>query len=99
MRRLRSFMSNVVVIIRSVACSPASIRRAGRSRKISTDGGEVPFSAQDVLDRALLADREDDDRHTVFLGKRERRRIHDLQAPVQRLLMVEAVVSGRLRVL
>src|ERR1700732_2121577 len=55
-----------------------------------TDRGEVPFSAQNVLDRALLPDRKHDDRNPVFLGKRATRGVHDLQPPVQPLLMVEA---------
>src|SRR5215469_18013873 len=62
-----------------------------RGQRALADGREVPSSAQDVLDRAMLADREHDDRHTVFLGKRERSRIHDLQPAIHGFLMVEPV--------
>src|SRR4029077_1000680 len=62
------------------------------------DDGKAPFSAQHLLDRALLPDREYDDRHTVFLGKREGRGIHDLQAFIQGLLMAEAIVALGFRV-
>jgi len=55
------------------------------------NGREVPSSAQNVLDRAMPADREYDDRHTVFLGKRERGCVHDPQAAIHGFLMVEAV--------
>src|SRR5690349_5896136 len=55
------------------------------------DRRKVPSSAQDVLDRAMLADRKHDDRHTVFLSKRERGRVHDLQAPIHGFLMIEMV--------
>src|SRR5579864_876802 len=57
------------------------------------DDGKAAFSAQHLLDRALLPDREYDDRHTVFLGKREGRGIHDLQAFIQGLLVAQAVVA------
>src|SRR3974377_382016 len=54
------------------------------------DSRKVSSSAQNAFDRAMFADREHDDRHTVFLGKRERGRVHDLQAAIHGFLMVEA---------
>src|ERR1700733_14891546 len=76
-------------------------RSSGRYRPLcrepSADSGEVTLPAQDSLDRAVLADRENDDRHPVLAGKRERRAIHDLQVAVERLLMVEALVALGLR--
>src|SRR5579863_9298888 len=98
MRRLRSFMSNVVIVMtRSNDTFPAVV--GAPVTRTLTDGGEVPFPAQNVLDRAMLPDREHDDRHMIFLGKRERRRIHDFQAPIQRLLMVEMLEPGGFRIL
>src|ERR1051326_7947702 len=55
----------------------------------SADSRKVPFAAQDVGNRALLQDRELDDRHAVFLGMRERGCIHDFQALIERFLVVE----------
>src|SRR5271168_4777045 len=67
--------------------------------RLLADNGKAPFSAQHLLDRALLPDREYDDRHTVFLGKREGRGIHDLQALIQGLLMAQAVIAFGIRML
>src|SRR5947208_6639495 len=62
------------------------------------DRGEVPLAAQDRFDGAVFPDRKDDDRHPVLPSKRERRRIHDLQVSIQRLLMIEAFVALRRRI-
>src|SRR5262249_41182477 len=103
MRRFKSFKSNVVVaMVPSVAPYAGSYPRQppvavsdfaatlvhARQR---ADGREVPSSTQNVLDRAMLADREHDDRHTVFLSKRERGGVHDLQAAIHGFLMVKAL--------
>src|SRR5580704_19206108 len=74
--------------------APASTRSCRRL----ADGGEVPLAAQDRFDGAVFPDRKDDDRHPVLPGKRERRRIHDLQVSIQRLLMIEAFVALRCRI-
>src|ERR1700681_3180191 len=60
----------------------------------SADGGEMSITAQDGLDGALRPDAKHDDRHTVFPGKREGRRIHDFKVFLQRFLVAEPVVSG-----
>src|SRR5580658_11369294 len=80
------------------------LRRLPRSgplvgARLLADDGKAPFSAQHLLDRTLLPDREYDDRHTVFLGKREGRGIHDLQALIQGLLMAQPIIAFGLRVL
>src|SRR5277367_3153296 len=79
---------------------PWRLARSGRQAgaRLLADGGKAPFSAQHLLDRALLPDREYDDRHTVFLGKREGRGIHDLQTLIQGLLMAQPVIALGLRI-
>src|SRR6202140_304624 len=67
--------------------------------RLLADDGKAPFSAQHLFDRAPLPDRKYDDRHTVFLGKREGRGVHDLQALIQGLLMAQAIIALGLRVL
>ena len=47
---------------------------------------DAPGAAQDGFDRSRLPDREHDDRHTVFAGKRKRGGIHDLEVALDRLL-------------
>ena len=59
----------------------------------------MAFAAQDGFDGTLLGDREYDDRHTVFAGKRESRAIHHLQVLLNRFLMADFVVSLGLGVL
>src|SRR6516225_7733425 len=63
------------------------------------DGREMAFSTQDGMDRAMLTDREHNDRHTVFLSKRERGCIHDLQPPIHGFLMVEMIKTGGFRIM
>ena len=58
-----------------------------------------PFPRRTASIAPAFADREHDDRHTVFAGKRERGRIHDLQIAVEGLLMARCVITLRLRVL
>src|SRR6476659_11358743 len=65
----------------------------------SSDECGAPLAAQNGSDRTRLADREHDDRHTIFPGKREGRRVHDLQLAPDRLLMAQAVVTCRARIL
>src|ERR1700675_2481276 len=80
---------------------PWRLPRSGRQvgARLLADDGKSPFSAQHLLDRALLPDREYDDRHMVFLGKREGRGVQDLQALIQGLLMAQAIIALVLRVL
>ena len=87
-----------MAILRNRRCARLlMIRRASRHGHAEplADGGDVPLAAQDRLDRAAFPDRKHDDRHPVFPGKREGRRIHDLQVAIERLLVVEAVVALR----
>src|SRR6478752_6293808 len=74
MRRLRSFMSKESAAMASSAISllsalPVEPHPVGQAL---ADGGEMAFPAQHGLDCPPRADREHDDRHTVFPGKRER---------------------------
>ena len=61
--------------------STASEYRRGLAREVrlSADDGGAALAAQNRFDRARLLDREHDDRHTVFAGKREGGGIQDLQ--------------------
>src|SRR5271154_4796007 len=79
-------------------CPPAIRSPLPAERQPSADRGEVPLPAQNGLDRAMLPDRKNDDRHTVLPSKRECRGIHDFQVSVERLLMVETLVSLRIRI-
>src|SRR2546430_9035435 len=96
MRRLSSLMS-------CVGFAMAFLEQNGRSwlaccagrggrHSIADDGG-APFSAQHRRDRSLFADREHDDRHTVFPSKREGGAIHYFQVALERLLVSQAVVA------
>src|SRR6478735_7312538 len=76
-------------------CGPDASRAPSAS---TADGGRSPFAAQHGLDRALLADREHDDRYTVFAGKRKGGGVHHLEAAVDRLLVGEPLVARRLGV-
>src|SRR3954469_7349201 len=64
----------------------------------TADGGRSPFATQHGLDRAFRADRENDDRYTVFAGKRKGGGVHHLEAAVDRLLVSEPLVARRLGV-
>src|SRR5580693_7196022 len=72
---------------------PGPLLSTALAKRASADNGEVPPPAQDGLDGALFPDREHDDRHTVFPGKREGRRVHDLEVLFQRFLMAETVIA------
>ena len=65
----------------------------------SADQGGAALAAQNCRNRTRLADREHNDRHTIFPGKREGRRVHHLQIALDRLLVAQAVVSLGLGVL
>src|SRR5262245_36918947 len=102
MRRLSSFMSCVGLAMATLECVGA-LPRACRLRMtagelptvlIADDGG-ASFSAQNRRDRSLFADREHDDRHPVFLGKREGGGIHHFQVALDRLLVGQTVVALR----
>src|SRR5262247_1414429 len=90
MRRLSSLMSCVGFAMaspsNSLADAPLVCRRACCNCLIA-DGGGAPFAAQHRRDRSFFADREHDDRHTVFLGKREGGGIHHFQVALDRLPM------------
>src|SRR5271170_7605845 len=80
-------------------CPPRSVRSPSPADfRPSADRGEVALPAQDGLDRTGLPDRKNNDRHTVLPGKRERRRIHDFQVAIERLLMIEALIPLRVRI-
>src|SRR5712671_5317711 len=68
--------------------SERPIRRASR-----IDHRGAALTAEHGLDRSLLPDREHDDRHTIFPGKREGGRVHHFEVLLDRLLMGQAVVS------
>src|SRR5689334_25059538 len=65
----------------------------------SADESGAALAAQNGRNRTRLADREHDDRHTVFPGKREGRRVHDLEIALDRLLVGQTIVALSLRVL
>src|SRR5215467_10751144 len=71
---------------------------AGRSDS-TADRGRATFPAQHGFDRALLADREHDDRYTVFAGKRKGGGVHHLEVALDRFLVGKSLVAGRLGVL
>ena len=56
------------------------------------------LSLDDALERVLVEEIEDDDRDAVVHAERERRRIHDLEALLERRLVLERGVLLRLRV-
>src|SRR5262245_39586060 len=97
MRRLSSFMSWVAaamamplesrLVERSASASSDQLERQQISRRppLRTDNGRAPLPLQDRLNRSLDVDREHDDRHMVFLGKREGGGIHDFQPALKRL--------------
>src|SRR5437773_5503683 len=99
-RRLMSAMSCVAVAIcasRITQATPACDRGARPPR--SPDARRASLPRKHGGDRARLADREDDDRDTVFPGKREGRGIHYLEIALDRLLVGESIESLRFRVL
>src|SRR5215472_18510655 len=65
----------------------------------TADRGRATFPAQHGFDRALLADREHDDRYTVFAGKRKGGGVHHLEVALDRFLVGKSLVAGRLGVL
>src|SRR5438270_9122922 len=60
---------------------------------MSSDECGAPFAAQNGRNRTRLADREHNDRHTIFPGKREGRRVHDLEVALDRLVVGQALVT------
>src|SRR6202140_4784124 len=55
--------------------------------------GRAAFATQNGLDCALVGDREHNDRHPVFPGKREGGRIHHPQVFLDCFLVAELVVT------
>src|ERR1043166_1361311 len=100
MPRLRSAMSSVAV---AMAASGRSARAVVLPDSVAqfrlADDGRASFAAEYRRDRSRFADREHDDRHTVFPGKREGRGIHHFEGALDGLLMGEALEALRLRVL
>src|SRR5262249_4075928 len=90
MRRLSSLMSCVGFAMASLEQNDRSrlicCARGGGQHSIADDGG-APFPAQHRRDRSLFADREHDDRHTVFPSKREGGAIPYFRVGLERLLM------------
>src|SRR5262249_9406700 len=101
MRRLSSLMSWVGFAMAipfkhvwSILHARRSLAGVGESLFASIcDGGGASLPAQHCRDRSFLPDREHDDRHTVFPGKREGGGVHDLQVAFDRLLMGQAPVA------
>src|SRR5215470_11203697 len=88
MRRLSSFMSCVAAAMAmplesrlvercSSALSDQLEQQQSADGPLRIDDGRAPLSLQDRLNRSLGMDREHDDRHMVFLGKREGGGVHD----------------------
>src|SRR6202050_1387087 len=57
------------------------------------DDGKMTLAAQDVRNCALLQDRKHDDRHAVFLSKREGSGVHDLQPAIKRSLVAKPLIA------
>src|SRR5215813_1960214 len=57
------------------------------------DDGRSALAAQHGFDRASLADREHDDRYTVFTGKRKGGGVHDLEVTLDRLIVAQPLVA------
>src|SRR5215467_8201070 len=97
MRRLISLRSCVVAFAMAIPRTPHRVVR----RKIVaglTDDRCAPFTAQHGLYGALLSDREDNDRHPVFSGKREGGTVHDPEILLDGLLVADFFVTLGFRV-
>src|SRR5262245_40019461 len=97
MRRLSSLRS-------CVGFAMANLTSVGRYRKLPAgvgggfapsiaDNGGAPLPAQHCGNRSFLADREHDDRHTIFPSKREGGGIHHFQVALDRLARRQTVVA------
>src|SRR6516164_2409426 len=99
MRRLSSLMSCVgfaMAIPSNKLVDPASFcvtHDAMADSASSADDGGAPFPAQHRRDCLLFADREHDDRHTIFPGKREGSGIHHFQVALDCFLVGQAVIA------
>src|SRR5437016_2953505 len=56
------------------------------------------FAANHGLDGSLLPDREHNDRHPIFPGKRECGCVQDFEIALNRLLMGQAIITNGIRV-
>src|ERR1700730_4960929 len=63
------------------------------------DNGEASFSAQDIGNRPVLADREYDDRYMVFSSKRKGSGVHDSEIALNGFLMRQPIIAFRIAVL
>src|ERR1700759_4791346 len=77
------------------AASPPQ-RGVARRSGSTADGGRATLAAQHSLDRALLADREHDDRYSVFGGTPKGGGGHRLEVPVDRVLVGQPLEARRL---
>src|SRR5215510_3187542 len=104
MRRLSSFMSWVAAamamplesrLVKRRGTVPLMACHAGHqlASPLRTDNGRAPLPPQDGLYRSFAVDREHDDRHMIFLGKREGGRVHDFQPAIERLPMGQVVIA------
>src|SRR5215470_6812370 len=104
MRRLISFMSCVAAAM-ALPLESRLVERSGSTSSdrwydsdqpacpLRTDNCRAPLPLQDRLNRSLGVDREHDDRHMIFLGKREGGSIHDFQPALERLPVGQAVIT------
>src|SRR5262245_7612252 len=96
MRRLSSFRSYVAAAMGASPRMSAELAARAALRAdpaLSADDGRSAFAAQHGFDRASLADREHDDRYTVFAGKRKGGGVHDLEAALDRLVVAQPLVA------
>src|SRR5579883_2996083 len=105
-RRLSSLMSCVAVAMANPSVAPcprvyargcrrtraANVGLPGPREGSRTDECRAPFSSQSSQDRTLLPDREHNDRHTVFPGKRECCGVHDLEVLLERLVVGQPLI-------
>src|SRR5262245_4086684 len=109
MRRLISLMSCVVMFVIEIprncllgftsSCVRTCSEIRTSARSTLSDNCRVTLAAQNSFDGTFLGNREYDDRHTVFTGKRESRAVHHLQILLERFLMADFVVPLGLGVL